>query len=165
MVCNLNYYNSRFWQRIYVLTTSIFEGKFFDYKRDHQKAEMAFKSICWTNVFKISSKNGNPPNRLIQHLLEIEEKENLFIEDIKSLKPNIIIFSTGSPYDEYLRRLLPGLKINEIDKGENDIAKLNFEDFDGLAIRTTHFQRLSNRKVERVFEFVKKNYLQRHNML
>lgn len=49
--------------------------------------------------------------------------------------------------------MIPGSEFEAIEPG----LKIKIPRYNGLAIRTTHFQRLSNLGFERLFEYIKNN--------
>ncbi len=148
-------YYSHFWRRVYMLTTSILknECQLVKYKRNKDDSYWCFHSIAWTNVFKIGTKDdtpsqGAPDDDMIEFLLH---NFNTLPKEIKCLKPDLIIFSTGLGYDEYLKKIFPEVTITDIRGG---IAKLRNVDDDALVIRTKHFQYLSNNKVKNLYSYI-----------
>ena len=98
------HYNGPFWRRIYQLSSKLLVGHpVADYKRERHRSEECFRSIAWSNVFKVGalkSEGGNPKKKLIDIQKEENKKEgNAFEEEITALQPDVVIFSTGP--DEY----------------------------------------------------------------
>jgi len=145
-------YHSRFWQVIYQLTTSVQQDKseLAEYIRKKSWSDKCFNSIAWTNIFKISKKDGNPESeKFIDFLLE---NVNTLKEEISILEPDIIIFSTGPSYDTYLNRIFPKI---DIAKKYGCVTELKnvYDDADAV-LRTWHFQALSNQKVRRAYKLI-----------
>ena len=153
-----NNYQSSFWRRIYRLTSALLNGEseLPEYKLDPVKSTECFESIAWTNIFKISAIEGNPPKELINII------KNLCIEalykEIEVLQPNIILFSTGKSYDCYLKEFL-NISDSDIDSNK-EITSIKIKDFDGVAFRTTHFQALRNSKLEELYNTLKGKKIQ-----
>jgi hypothetical protein len=98
-------YHSHFWNRIYRLTGQYLCGEEFsasgEYERERRRSEECFWSIAWSNVFKVGalkSAQGNPN----KELTSIQKDVNTLKEEIKVLKPDVTIFSTGPDYDEHI---------------------------------------------------------------
>ena len=125
------------------------------YERNSDKSKNCFNSLSWNNVFKFGSVEGNPPEELIDIL--INEDKSLY-EDIISLNPDLVLFSTGVTYDEYLKKILLGSELEMIGEEPNDLMIIKIPYYKGLAIRTTHFQRLSNQRFERLFEHINNQF-------
>jgi hypothetical protein len=80
------HYHSNFWNRIYRLTGQCLCGyqvlESGKYERDRRRSEKCFRSIAWSNVFKVGalkSEGGNPNKDLIS----IQKDENTLEEEIK----------------------------------------------------------------------------------
>lgn len=94
-------YSSSFWQRTYTLVSALLErDDELRYERKKEKSPKCFNSICWNNVFKFGSLNGNPSEKLINLLIN---EDMSLVKDINTLNPDLVIFSTGT-YDEYLKK-------------------------------------------------------------
>jgi hypothetical protein len=153
-------YPSRFLQVVYQLTVSILKNKseLIEYGRDYLGDDSydCFHSIAWTNVFKIGTRydtccKGAPDDVMIDCLLN---NFNTLPNEITLLKPkpNLIIFSTGKPYDKYLKKIFPEMTITDIMDG---VAKLENVYDDALVVRTKHFQALSNDEVEELYDYIR----------
>lgn len=124
-----------FWKAVYRITLSIQENKEellsvpSDSDELRKKHGSCFNSIAWTNLFKISmgrDRKGGPDEDMIDFL---QKKFDPLKAEIKCLKPDLIIFFTGTTggYDEYLSTSL------EISlPKENVIENMNVKDLTGL---------------------------------
>lgn len=145
-----NGYHSPFFRRIYNLVTALLIGNDNLYpEREENASKKCFSSIAWTNVFKIGVTRGNPDRQMAEFLLT---QFNTLPAEISMLKPDIVVFATGLPYDEYLKRIFPRLRIVPIESG---IAKLEGVDDKALTLRTKHFQALSNEQFEHLFHLLR----------
>jgi len=146
-------YNSLFWQRIYVLTISIYEGEFIGYSYNTYDGNFeCFQSIAWTNVFKIGMVEGNPDSKMIKFLLK---NFNTLREEIEYLKPDLIIFSTGKSYDKYLREALEIETPDDIEETEG-VKRLGDVYNSALVLRTKHFQAIRNEELEKIYNYIKR---------
>lgn len=141
-------YHSRFWQVIYILVTRLLKDDVnWSYLRDPVIARECFHKIAWTNVFKVGGvRGGNPDAQMVDFLL----RNFITLRDeIDRLQPEVIVFSTGAPYDDFLCRCLG---ISRIDFDTSDwfsrVKGLNTSV--RIAVRTPHFQALSNLKVDQL---------------
>jgi hypothetical protein len=140
-----------FWRRIYQLSGKLLmDHPVADYKRERRRSEEVFRSIAWSNVFKVGalkSKGGNPNKKLINIQKEENKKEgNTLEEEINVLQPNVAIFSTGPSYDKHIEDLLDR-SMKDVDpkhlKKGVDPEHLKIKEIEGLdtlAFRTYHFQ-------------------------
>jgi hypothetical protein len=148
-----------FWRRIYQLSGKLLvDHPVADYKRELRRSEECFRSIAWSNVFKVGalkSAKGNPKKRLIG--IQKEENNrcgNAFLEEITALEPDVVIFSTGpNEYDEHIGDLLPEVSMDK-DVGPPHLRIKEIEGLDTLAFRTCHFQSYSNEEFEQVVEYI-----------
>ncbi len=154
-------YHSQFWNRIYRLTGQCLYGysaSKSEYKRERQRSEECFRSIAWSNVFKVGalkSEGGNPKKKLIDIQKEENKKEgNAFEEETTALQPDVAIFSTGPPdeYDTHIKDLLTNTSMEGV--GPEHLKIKEIEGLDTLAFRTYHFQYYSNEKFEQVVDYI-----------
>ena len=153
------HYGSRFWIRIYQLAGKLLLNRPVLDGLDRQVSEKCFKSIAWSNVFKVGalkSEGGNPKKKLIDIQKEENKKEgNAFEEEITALQPNVTIFSTGpDEYDKHIEDLLPNTSMKDV--GPEHLKMKEIECLDTLAFRTYHFQSsyYSNDKFEQVVDYI-----------
>jgi hypothetical protein len=144
-------YHSNFWNRIFRLTGWCLYG-YQVYEREQRRSEECFRSIAWSNVFKVGalkSEGGNPNKDLIS----IQKDVNTLEEEIKVLRPDVAIFSTGPNYDEHIKAFLK--KPMKVPK---DIGpELGVKEIEGLgclAFRTYHFQSRSNQDFKQVVNYI-----------
>ena len=160
------YYNGPFWRRIYQLAGKCLLNRPISNEQDRQVSETCFKSIAWSNVFKVGalkSEGGNPKKKLRDIQKEENKKDgNAFEEEITALQPDVAIFSTGPSYDKYIEDLLDR-SVKDVDpkhlkKGvDPDHLKIKeIEGLDILAFRTYHFQAsyYSNDRFEQVVDYI-----------
>jgi hypothetical protein len=151
------HYYSQFWNRIYRLTGKLLMNRpVLKYKREEQASEKCFRSIAWSNVFKVGalkSDGGNPNKKLIDIQKEENKKEgNPFEEEINVLKPDVAIFSTGPSYDRLLEDMLPKTKMRKV--GPDHLAIKEIEKLNALAFRTYHFRHYSNHDFKQVVDYI-----------
>ena len=120
--------NSPFWRFVHTVHKSI-NGT--DYPN----------GILWTNFSKCDSK-GTTPSPDLQKLNEIGF--DLLKDEIKILKPDVIIFLTGWNYENQFQRVFTGLKYEAIE--ENFLYKCNHESFSNKTFMTMHPMGLNFRK-------------------
>jgi hypothetical protein len=150
-------YHSQFWNRIYRLTGQYMCGEEFsasgEYERERQRSEKRFRSIAWSNVFKVGalkSAQGNPNKELIS----IQKDVNTLKEEIDVLKPDVTIFSTGPDYDEHINGFLD----TSMEYPEDLDFKLKVKEIEGLerlAFRTYHFQYYKNQDFKQVVDYIR----------
>jgi hypothetical protein len=154
------HYHGPFWRRIYQLSGKLLmDHPVEDYERERRRSEECFRSIAWSNVFKVGalkSEGGNPKKKLIDIQKEENKKEgNAFEEEITALQPDVAIFSTGpDEYDKHIKDLLPNTSMKDV--GPEHLKMKEIEGLDTLAFRTYHFQSsyYSNEKFEQVVDYI-----------
>lgn len=130
-------YHSSFWRRIYSLTCRLSCGRAdLSYEREADQARRCFATIAWTNLFKVGTVAGNPDGRMAELLLT---HLNTLPDEIRILRPRVVVFSTGSTYDYWLSRSLVvfGAKVEVPSERISAVSGLP-----GVkcALRTPHFQ-------------------------
>jgi hypothetical protein len=150
-------YHSQFWNRIYRLTGQYMCGEEFsasgEYEREPQRSEKRFRSIAWSNVFKVGalkSAQGNPNKELIS----IQKDVNTLKEEIKELKPDVTIFSTGPDYDEHINGFLD-TSMEYPEDLDPDLEVKEIEGLGRLAFRTYHFQYYKNQDFKQVVDYIR----------
>ncbi|TMN21895.1 uracil-DNA glycosylase family protein [Lentibacillus cibarius] len=105
-------------------------------------------SVTWNNIYKIgrSGKRGKP-NKATQ---EITKRDFcVFKEELRILKPDVVIFLTGPGYDTVLETYLPGVEFREVEAfNKRNIAHCSHPSLSRIAIRTYHPQYLNTLKPE-----------------
>jgi len=72
-------------------------------------------SIVWNNLFKISYDQAKGFSKSSKKHAEIPElSKNIFLEELKILKPDIIIFVTGASYDSDIKDFLTGYETIDV---------------------------------------------------
>jgi hypothetical protein len=144
-------YHSNFWNRIFRLTGRCLYG-YEKYKRELLRSEKCFRSLAWSNVFKVGalkSEGGNPNKDLIS----IQKDVNTLEEEIRVLQPNVVIFSTGPNYDEHIKAFLK--KPMKVPKDlDPELGVKEIKDLGCLAFRTYHFQSRSNQDFKQVVNYI-----------
>lgn len=95
-------------------------------------------SIVWNNIYKMGrvSEIGKPNNKI---QLITKKHFNVFEEELKILKPDIVLFLTGPNYDNALQSFLPEIKLHKIEEGaERQIVRCKHQALPKLAYRTYH---------------------------
>jgi hypothetical protein len=117
-------------------------------------SEKCFRSIAWSNVFKVGppkAKRGNPN----QELIAVQKKENTLKEELEILEPDVVIFSTGPRYDDFLSDFLPITCMSDAAPNHLGIKEIEIEDLDALVFRTYHFQYGPNWMFEQVVDHIR----------
>jgi len=128
------YYQSSFWRRIYSLTCRVMLSQAdSSYEREAHRAQGCFEAIAWTNLFKIGTYVGNPDTRMRELLLA---HLNTLPDEIEMLQPHIVIFSTGSTYDDFLFRSLG----TTVEHPSDRVSVVSGLPDASCALRTPHFQ-------------------------
>jgi len=149
------YSSSRLMQRIYVISCAAFDcTKSAEYLINERFSEMVFKSIAWTNLFKICLVDGNEPSHAMKSFLLANF--NYLDQEIKLLQPDFVIFSTGTTleYDNYLRRDTFSnydIQFRDIYRRIVEVFGLNMKSY-----RTIHFQRMSQKQLEFLCDSLRK---------
>jgi hypothetical protein len=148
-----------FWRRIYQLSGKLLvDHPVADYKRDRRRSEEVFRSIAWSNVFKVGAlkSEGGNPNKALRDIQKEENKKegNAFEEEITALQPDVAIFSTSRAYDEHIEDLLPNTSMEDVGPEHEHLKIKEIEGLDTLAFRTYHFQYYSNEEFEQVVEYI-----------
>jgi hypothetical protein len=152
-------YKGAFWRRIYQLSGKLLmDHPVADYKRERRRSEECFRSIAWSNVFKVGalkSEGGNPKKKLRDIQKEENKKEgNAFEEETTALQPDVAIFSTGPDYDEHINGFLD----TSMEYPEDLDPKLKVKEIEGLgrlAFRTYHFQYYKNQDFKQVVDYIR----------
>ncbi len=114
-------------------------------------------SVVWNNLFKMSydqqkSKKNNFSKSSINHSKLLSEiSKNIFIEEVKILKPNIMIFVTGPSYDNIIKDFFPSYETIEV-KIEKRLWKFKFimDEKEIICYRTIHpYYYKRNQKAEK----------------
>jgi hypothetical protein len=128
-------YHSLFWQRIYVLGSAILErSNQLNHAQSKERGGRCFRGIAWTNVFKIGGASGNPDPAMRRFLCEGDFR-GLLKEELDILRPDIVLFSTGPSYDDFLGDM--GLHVAE---ATDNIALVTNLGSKGVGFRSFHFQ-------------------------
>lgn len=73
-------------------------------------------SVVWNNLFKMSfnqnkGEKNNFSKNSINHSDELTKlSKDIFLEELKTLKPDVLIFVTGASYDSVIKEFLTGYK-------------------------------------------------------
>ena len=133
-------YSSLFWCYSYRIASALLEGRnTLNSSKDPRLAERCFTSIAWSNVFKVGmdcSRNGTPDPPMIKFLLK-HARRNWLSTELRLLNPDLVLFSTGWRYDNYLKQMLD---IKGCAKLPDDIVQFELADSSCVALRSCHFQ-------------------------
>ena len=145
-------FGSQFWNNLYLLCGYLYLNRSpLEFKRDAEPAKRIFRSIAWSNVFKIGAlkkrkedrdprRQGNPYRALI----EAQSGFGILKKEIDLIKPKTILFSTGAGYDRHLKEALPESDI--VDVGLDGIGLREVTGLGCLAFRTHHVEARSYAK-------------------
>jgi hypothetical protein len=146
-------YHSQFWNRIYRLAGNLLLNRpVSEYRREPETSEECFRSIAWSNVFKVGAtkaKGGNPRRRLAS----IQKSDNTLAREIEVLQPDVVIFSTGPGYDRHLKDVLPNITLRQA--GPDHLGIKEVEGLRTLAFRAYHFQSFSNYGFEQAVHHIR----------
>ncbi len=115
-----NYYNSPFWRFIRIFNSTVNSKEYP-------------KGFLWTNFSKCDS-DGTTPSYDLQKLNE--KGFDLLKDEIRIIKPDVIIFVTGWDYEYEFQRVFAGLTYETIE--ENYIYKCIHEFFPDKTFMTMH---------------------------
>ncbi len=105
-----------------------------------KKCNLTYDSCMYLNVWKyclIANKKGVKPSKELQQITENTNK--LIYDELRILKPDVVVFFTGPRYDGDIRTNIGAVEFNGFLKyNKNVISELCFKDFNFRAIRTYH---------------------------
>jgi len=130
----INYYASPFWNVTRKLEKAI--------GNEHY-------SSVWTNIskFDVSGKRA-----IGKHEVAISKLDNILIDEINILKPNVCIFFTGPSFDYRLKRIFPSLNFKAVDNfNKNNLCQLSHPNLPELSFRSYHPNYLRRSKKENSF--------------
>ena len=100
-------------------------------------------SVLWTNLYRCCFNGGSVLKANMhqqQEMLQISRE--IFLDELKLLKPKAVIFTTGPYYDETIEQILQGEKIVDFSpefNNQRSLAKIEHRDLpSGKSIRTYH---------------------------
>lgn len=126
---------------------------FWRYHRDwvsrlENKVGKGATAVVWNNIYKLGKpgKRGKPTQVMRQINADAFD---VFEEELKILKPDIVIFLTGHGYDQALQRYLPGITFQEVPEGrKKQITHCIHPSLPPISVRTYHPQYLNILKPE-----------------
>ncbi len=94
-------------------------------------------SVVWNNLFKMSYDRGKGYSKTsLGHSSDLQElSKKVFLQELEILKPNILIFVTGSSYDKVIKNYLQDYKTIEVIIPKK-LWKFKYNDI--LCYRTVH---------------------------
>ncbi|MBI5528462.1 MAG: hypothetical protein HY897_19185 [Deltaproteobacteria bacterium] len=93
-------------------------------------------SFMWTNVWKIDF-GGNSIGQGTQDA--VIGSFDVLKDEVRILKPDVVVFFTGHYYDDAIARQFPGVEFQGIEGvGRAGLAKLSHESLPDLTFRTYH---------------------------
>ena len=100
-------------------------------------------SVMWSNLYRCCFDGGSVFRAgMEEQQLLLEMSRDIFVDEIKILKPHTVIFTTGPAYDETLNQLFPGNVFADFSSERNNqrqLAKINHPDLpQGKSYRTYH---------------------------
>ncbi|WP_438317246.1 hypothetical protein [Sporosarcina sp. FA9] len=95
-------------------------------------------SVVWNNIHKLGRVGAK--GKANEEIREIQKKHfAVFEEELKVLKPDIVLFFTGPNCDDALKCYLPGIEFRKIDEGtEKQIVQCEHKSLPKLTYRTYH---------------------------
>lgn len=122
-----------------------YTGPFWDFYREFAtqlEAKEKDKKVAfiWNNIIKIGNhtRNAGTPRKSIR---DIEREHfHVFKEEVKILKPDIILFIAGPNYDKYIMRYFADISYSAVssDYKKRALAKLTSTDLPVKTFRTYH---------------------------
>ncbi|MGE5675899.1 MAG: uracil-DNA glycosylase family protein [Mycobacterium leprae] len=148
-------YYSPFWHRAYALLSSLLDGADqVTSKYDRQRSERTFRSIAWTNLFKIGLRDDNPDESMTSLL---KSQANWLERELELLKPGLVLFSTGTAYDHHLTSMLPFRWGPESGK----VTRLYLNGQETPVIyRTPHLQALTRDEMDDFYPVLRRSLLE-----
>lgn len=111
-------------------------------------------SCAWTNIskFDVDSKRPNSEEAKI-----ISQIDDLLIDEIKIIQPDVCIFFTGHHFDNRIKKIYTGVEfVNVSGFSSNELTQLKHKDLPEKTYRTYHPNYLRMRGIEgRFIEFLK----------
>ncbi len=106
-------------------------------------------SCVWTNISKYDVNQKTPVGRYLE---EIQTLDKLLVEEIKIVKPDLIIFFTGPNLDFRIKSVFKSINYSAIDGfSERQLAILKHPLLSSKVIRTYHPRYLRQGKLEDCF--------------
>lgn len=142
-----NYYSSPFWN----ITRKV-----------ERALEIEEYSCAWTNLNKYDV-NAKRPKGIYEK--EISSFDDILVDEIELLNPDICVFFTGPHFDTRLKKIYNNLIFQaEDDWKTNQLVSLKHEKLPKITIRTYHPKYLRMQKFESAFiELVKRKKNTVHN--
>lgn len=82
----------------------------YNYDENYRKTYFAWVSL---RKFAYNEKHAYPLGREIQNI--VDNEFNILEEEIRIIKPDIVLFLTGPNYDDYIKTQLGGVKFYELE--------------------------------------------------
>ena len=134
----VNYYASPFWNITRKLEKAIGIEEY---------------SCAWTNINKFDLNSGKPYGEYEE---EIRKVDDLLINEIKILNPDICVFFTGPSFDGRIKSIFDGMLFEKIENwNSRELARISHSHLPKLSFRTHHPKSLRIRHIEdRFIEFM-----------
>lgn len=106
-------------------------------------------SCAWTNLNKFDFGGKSPQG---EHKKVISDVDDLLIQEIDLLDPDIVLFFTGPNFDNRIRNIFPEISYNEVEKfTERELALLKHPKLPANSYRTYHPRYLRQSRIEENF--------------
>ena len=93
-------------------------------------------SCAWTNISKYDLDGGRAYG---EYETTISTLDDVLLEEIKILKPNVCLFFTGPSFDNRIERLFDGVNFSSVaDFNQRQLCRLEHADLPALTFRTYH---------------------------
>ena len=93
-------------------------------------------SCAWTNLNKFDDNSNRPEGEVAKKISEID---SLLIDEIKILKPDIVIFFTSHHFDDRIMNIFNGAEFNTLkDFTINHCSSIKHKDLPSFSFRTYH---------------------------
>jgi hypothetical protein len=135
-------YNSIFWKTVRKIISELNIDK---------------DNVAWNNINRMDYMGGSPNNGVKRDMLKFFP---LLPLEVKILNPKIIIFFSGSRYDDKLKEIFGKIHFQKINGiREDKLAKITISNFNGLAYRTYHPAYKPAGEVKKIISIIKTDYL------
>ena len=98
-------------------------------------------AALWTNIFKVNVNGSVMKNCRAAEVSALQRaQKGLLVEEVKLLKPDIVVFLTGPRYDSAIRCEFPDMEISALSRrvSESSVGIIRAEGLPARTIRTYH---------------------------
>lgn len=157
------YRRGSWWRPLYTVMVHVLLGKEIGEGWDSrlanpEDAEFVFSHVAFTNLDKVARRENN----LDADLRRIHDRYYTLDKEIGVLKPCLVWFATGSPYDKHLKKALTGFETEDLEDLLGVARVHGLEELlapGGAALRTYHPQGVKGSRIKDFAEYLRSIYL------